>query len=263
MPHVPVRGVQVWAEWGDAKTGVPLAMVTGMANALDWLLPLARLLEADFQWASFDYPGCGRSGPTEKYDVAELADTTVALMQHLGHERFDVLGLSMGGMVVQELLVNHRDRVTGAVLVSSAVQQTALDIMAAAAGAPAAPLSPAERVRASVAAIFSPEFRAGDRFEDWAEWQTALAAPADALAGWLGAAAAHDVLDRLEQVDVPVLVVTGDADVLARPEHSKELAARLLNSRLVVVEGGAHGLVYEHPELVADAITEGSPAAAG
>jgi len=70
------------------------------------------------------------------------------------------------------------------------------------------------------------------------------------LAGQIGAALAHDVLEELKAISVPTMVATGTADKLIAPRNARRLAETIPGARLHEIEGGTHGLNFEHAEAL-------------
>src|SRR4051794_32559846 len=80
-------------------------------NHLAWGRPFSSLLEQSFEVVAFDNRGIGLSRPvSEAFTIAEMAADTVALLDALEIESAHVLGISMGGMIAQELALAHPGR---------------------------------------------------------------------------------------------------------------------------------------------------------
>src|SRR4051794_38173662 len=93
--------------------GEPLLLIMGMSGThLSWGDPFLEALRRDFEVAVYDHRGIGRSGPAAAgYSIADLADDAAGVLDALGWEKAHVVGISMGGMVAQELALAHFDRV--------------------------------------------------------------------------------------------------------------------------------------------------------
>src|SRR6478672_9228562 len=110
MPRLALAGTEL--NYERAGEGEPLLLIQGMtANLLAWGRPFSSLLEESFDVISFDNRGMGLSSPVrEEFSIAEMAADTAALLDELGVERAHVLGISMGGMIAQELALAHPER---------------------------------------------------------------------------------------------------------------------------------------------------------
>ena len=98
-------------------SGDPLLLIMGLATPSEgWMLQTPEFAE-HYRTIVYDNRGVGRSSkPAGPYTIHEMADDAVGLLDQLGVERAHVLGISMGGMIAQELVLHHPDRVRGLVL---------------------------------------------------------------------------------------------------------------------------------------------------
>jgi len=106
MPKVKVGDIEIYCE--IKGEGFPLVMIQGLSSSLEWWDP--RLIEAlskMFKLVLFDNRGAGRTDVSDrKYSVKLLAEDTAGLMDALGISEANILGISMGGMIAQELVLN-------------------------------------------------------------------------------------------------------------------------------------------------------------
>ena len=243
--------------------GFPLVMIMGLGGNLNWWDPrLIRGLSVNFKTIRFDNRGTGRSDASDReYTLRLLADDTAGLMEALGIPKAHVLGISMGGMVAQELALNHPEKVDRLVLCSTNCggsksippTQEALAILARIAGA-----SSAEEVaRMTVPLCFTQEFMDENK-EEIAHWtRQILKAPTSRVTYFqqVGAIGAFDAYERLPGIKLPTLVLHGKRDILVPPENGSILAEAIPNARLVYLEHSAHGL-SEDMDRVLQALTE-------
>jgi 3-oxoadipate enol-lactonase len=193
---------------------------------------------------------CGDTGPSpEPFTLTDLADDLLALMTRLGHERFFLVGVSMGGMISQELITRAPDRVVAAVLVSTWGSSN---------GAVLAPdptvVFPVGTTRYEIGCNLWSRL-AGPGFAEAhpevihqqalinAEHEITLESvlrQLDAIRQW-------DPGDALLEVDVPIALVHGDRDPLIPYENGVLLAQRL-GVDLVTYEGVGHGVGFERPD---------------
>ena len=121
---ISVRGLQarisVRPASGRLVDEPPLLLCNGIGASLEALQPLVDALDPDRGLVRFDVPGIGGSAlPPLPYPIAGLSSWVTALMARLGHRQFDVLGLSWGGGLAQQLAVQSRRRVRRVVLVAT------------------------------------------------------------------------------------------------------------------------------------------------
>jgi pimeloyl-ACP methyl ester carboxylesterase len=254
MPSVEVGGTELYYE--RAGEGEPLLLIQGMsATHRAWGRPFRAELERSFDCLIFDNRGMGRSGRAAlPFTVADLAGDTLGLLDALGIESAHVLGISMGGMVAQELALANPERVR------------TLTLGATYCGGPEGKLMDPEDLRLLSEAMasgdreavframweinLSPGFRAQEgeaRFAAFTEMAESLPAPSAVIVQQMQACAAHDTSSRLGDLGAPTLVVHGTEDRLLKVDNGRQIA-RLLEVEPVLLEGVGHLFWWEQPE---------------
>ena len=111
MPTLNVNDTDLYYE--RRGEGPPLLLIQGMTgHSLHWGEPFLTVLERDFELILYDHRGTGRSAPVEgSFTIADLAADADALLGALDIAHAHVLGISMGGMVAQELALTAPERV--------------------------------------------------------------------------------------------------------------------------------------------------------
>ncbi len=118
MPKVGVNDIQIYYEVHGE--GFPLIMIHGLGANTDWWERWVTELSKKFMTVIFDNRGAGRTDVSDRrYTIRLFADDTAGLMDNLGISRAHVLGLSMGGMIAQELVLNYPQKVEKLVLCST------------------------------------------------------------------------------------------------------------------------------------------------
>ena len=249
--------------------GEPLLLIQGLSgNHLHWREDFLTELERDFEVTAYDNRGMGRSGRVEgSFTIADLAEDALGLMDAIGLDRAHVLGISMGGMIAQELALRAPQRLL------------TLTLGCTNAGGPRSTPSNPDVFRPLVEAMMrrdrdaairaSWEMNVSKAFaakeQAWQEHRrlaTELPAPAPVIMEQLRAAAVHDVAEHLGRIEAPTLVIHGTEDVVIEPDNSRVIAAAIPDARLELLEGVGHMFWVEQPERSAQLIREHALAAA-
>jgi 3-oxoadipate enol-lactonase len=234
----------------ERGSGPALLLVPGIpAIASDWG-PLAERLSSSRRVIAYDNRGSGASTVTPApYTCAQLAGDAVALLDELGIERADVFGMSLGGMIAQELALGWPDRVSRLVLgcTHCGLEHAARPDREAGRAFAMETDDWAERMQALAPFAFSAE--AGpDLVGPFIEKKSSDVQDPEGYRGQIAAALSHDTYDRLPQIDCPTLIVTGDGDRVIPGASSEVLHERIPGSRLEVVADAGHLFFLERPE---------------
>jgi pimeloyl-ACP methyl ester carboxylesterase len=190
-----------------------------------------------------------------------MAADALGVLDGLGLERAHVLGVSMGGMVAQELALAHPDRVASLTLgcTSCGGTQSRATDQAVIRALTAAVLSRDQErmLRTGFQFVVSPQFAA-----DPAHYADFVAAarrhPADIplLMSQQAAVVAHDTYARLRALTVPTLVIHGTADQLLAAVNGDLVASLIAGARLELLEGAGHLFFWERPAQAARLVRE-------
>jgi pimeloyl-ACP methyl ester carboxylesterase len=258
---VDVGDIQL--DYERTGSGPPLLLIMGMSGtALHWGEPLLQRLREDFDVIAYDHHGVGASTPLDgPITIAEMAGDAAGLLDALALDSAHVMGISMGGMIAQELALAHPERIRTLTLGctycggegSALAADEDLQRLVAALGS-----GDRERaLRASWEINVSPEMAADAqayaRFHDIAE-RRAVAVPV--IMQQLQACLAHDTRERLPQLALPTLVVHGAADRLVPVQNGRLIASLIPAARLEVFDGVGHMFVWERPERSAGLVRE-------
>lgn len=253
-----LRDHRFWYEThGEAGTPVILIMGFGISGRA-WA-PQVEGLKAEHRVVIFDNRGIGQTETSKTpYGFADLADDTVALMDHLGFERAHVVGVSMGGMIAQHLALRHQDRLQSlgliATLPGGSLRHTVPSASALALFARANTSKGEARFAALRKLLYTKQFLAETTPEQhFSEVNLEIfAVPADTTTrlNQLRAVLAHDVTRDLPRVKTPTLIVKPEDDILVRPENSDRIAALLPNATVLRLKGAGHGVTHQHRDVV-------------
>jgi len=261
MPNVDAGGTELYYERSGG--GEPLLMIQGMsATRLAWGRPFLSELEQSFECIVFDNRGMGESGQAElPFTIADLAADTAGLLDALGLETVHVLGISMGGMIAQELALAHPERIRTLTIGASYCGGPSSTLMAPEdlqmLGAAAASGDRNQVFRAMWEINLSPGFREDNaRYAAFTEMAEALPAPQPVVLQQMQACAQHDTHDRLGEIDLPTLVIHGDVDRLLGPGNGRLIASLIPGARLEMLPRIGHMFWWEEPRRSAELVRE-------
>jgi len=261
LTKIRVNDIQMYYEVNGE--GFPLIMIMGLGANLDWWDPrMIQALSKNFKTVMFDNRGAGRTEVSDKNYTSRLfADDTAGLMDALSVSRAYVLGISMGGMIAQELAINYPEKVEKLVLCSTACggketvmpsEEVLVSNMRAGSAA-----SPEESAGMFVSICLTKEFMDKNSYFVESMTKRILRAPIspEAFQRQTNAVMAFSSFDRLSGIKAPTLVLAGKRDVLIPPENGSILAKAIPSAKFVLLERSAHGLA-EDIEEATNAITE-------
>jgi 3-oxoadipate enol-lactonase len=244
MPIVTCQGLDLfYAERGE---GVPLIFLNGLAGDHQYWMGQLRAFSKRFRCLALDNRDAGQSSyATASYRIADLAGDVAGLMEQLNLPAAHVVGLSLGGMIAQELALAHPARVRSLFLVGTVGKCDAwfgatLDAYSC--------LRRQVRDTCEFFQVLLPWLVSHRYFEqpERADWLKAILGQhshpqkIDGFFRQFEAIRGHDALDRLGQVRCPVLVAAGEDDMIAPPRYARQIADRIPHARLAVMPGIGH-----------------------
>lgn len=227
---------------GDGKT---IVFVHGLSDNLNYWNILTTELKNDFQVLSFDLRGHGESTDNDSKTSIDLyQDDLYQLLKALNIDNAVFVGLSLGGNIILDLALNHPEMVNGLIVMSSFSEQS-------------------ERL----SKIFK-DFEDGidngfveffdtilpytlteEMLEEHREtlenlkWEAANVANTEGIKKGILAGNSFDITDRLNEIDVPTLVIAGGEDDLTDLETQKKISDNIKDSKLIVLEDTKHNLL--------------------
>ena len=260
MPRISVNGLGLYYEIeGD---GEPVVLIPGFAAGRWIWFKQTSELARNFRVIIFDPRGVAASDkPEGPQTIGLLADDVAHLLQTIGCESAHVVGASFGGFVAQEFALKYPSMTRKLVLCCTSFggpnhvvpTPETLRELASTKG-----LNSEERMRANLLLAFSPEYVRTEVAE--VDHVVHLRAINDVpehvyLSQWQ-AAMSFDAESRVEQIDKPTLVLSGDADVIVPVQNSRNLAAKIPGAELRIVEGGSHTFFIERAAEFNRIVTE-------
>ena len=228
----------------------PLLMIQGLGTDMSGWTLQRLAFSPRYRTIALDNRGAGRSDkPFGRYQLEEMADDAVAVLDAAGVERAHVMGASMGGAIAQLVALRHPERVQSLILACTACSnhQWRRELLSEWA-AIANERGMGEMAKRAAHWVMAP--RSVRRFWPAVGWfgPLALSLPAHAFSSQVRAIldAPEQMAEVLATVVAPTLVVVGNQDNLTPRGDSEELAERIPGAELVVISGAAHGLMIEH-----------------
>jgi pimeloyl-ACP methyl ester carboxylesterase len=258
--YANLPGVRIWYR-DTGGTGVPIVLLhatTGSSRVWEYQFPV--FTENGFRVIAYDRRGFGRS----VIDPAGAqpgtgADDLQALMNHLGIDRFHLVGTAGGGFVALDYALSFPERLRSLVVASSIGGVQDEEFLAL-----SRRIRPSPQFEALPPEIreVGPSYRAAnpEGTRRWVELERVSRPPGvPNAAAALGAppgplAPAQTMRNRvtfsvLEGIKVPTLLITGDADMFAPPYVLRLFAARIKNAESVIVPEAGHSAYWEQPEV--------------
>jgi pimeloyl-ACP methyl ester carboxylesterase len=251
--YAGLPGVRLWYvdSGGSGEPVVFMHAATGSVRVWGYQIPA--FTEAGYRFIAYDRRGWGRSviDPTG-VQPGTAADDLLALMNHLGVDRFHLVGTAAGGFGSFDFALSFPQRLRSLVVANSIGGVQDEDF-----------LELGRRIRPPQFAALPPEvrelgpsYRAGnpEGTRRWVELEhvsrpAGPAAPAQTRRNAM-------TLSLLEKITVPTLLITGGADLYAPPPVMRLFAARIRSSEFVVVPEAGHSTYWEQPDVFNRAVID-------
>jgi 3-oxoadipate enol-lactonase len=238
--------------------GPAVLLVMGLGMTLTAWWRTVPVLAGSFRVLAFDNRGVGRSDPAPlPYTVAQMADDAVAVLDAAGEDAAHVYGISLGGMIAQEVALRHPERVRALVLGATTPggsRATAPEDSALGFFARAAAMGTEETAWASVPLIYAERTRRrhADRIADDIARRVRFPVDSRAYGRQVAAAVAHSTSARLRHITAPTLVVHGEEDAIVPPGNARVLADAIPDARLRLLPRAGHLYVTDDPRADRD-----------
>lgn len=269
MPTVNVNGLEMYYELEGS--GPTVVLIGGLSqDHLGWAFQVPALAAAGYQVLSFDNRDAGQTAQSSApYTILQFVDDTVGLMQAAGIGAAHIVGLSMGGMIAQEIAIRHPERVTSLALVATGAAMEPENARIIRAWKAARPhCDDLDFVMMLSSWLFTHRFfQQVEAVQGFLQLVSSNPFPQSA-AGFqrqCDAVLAHDTRDRLSQIRVPTQVIVGAEDTLTPLRYSEALAVAIPGAKLTVVPDASHVLTIERADAFNRVLLEflGSVGSAG
>jgi pimeloyl-ACP methyl ester carboxylesterase len=265
MPTAELDDVELYYEINGE--GTPLVMITGFSENLDvWdiLVPSVASLSKCFKVVTLDNRGTGRSSkPDGPYSIRTMADDVANLLDYLSIGKANVLGVSMGGMIAQEVGINHPKNVEKLVLVCTSPggskwydfpgQREAFKKLEWYFNPPPN-MTESQLMDEVLRLVFYPKFLE-EELDKIMSISTEYPTVAATLEKQYEACLEHDTFNRLDLIRAKTLVIHGEDDLLLFSYGARLLSNRIPYARLLMVNEAGHCVLEEkwediYPDLL-------------
>jgi pimeloyl-ACP methyl ester carboxylesterase len=234
MTIADVNGLQLYYE--EHGSGHPLVLLHGGLHTIDLSFGrLIPLLAPSHRLIAVEVQGHGRTADIDRKPTYDnMADDVAALLDHLGIERADVFGFSLGALVGIELGLRHPDRVDRLVLAAAHFRQDGYHDLSD----PASVRMPTPAEFAEMEEAYRRVAPDPGHFEAIAEKMNGVV---HSDPGWSD--------EEMRRIAAPALLVIGDTDFV-RIEHAAEMLDLIPNAQLAVLPGTRHTEVIHRVEVL-------------
>ena len=237
--------------WDQRGDGDPLLLLMGLGYSSEAWHRMRPGLAERYRTVALDNRGTGRTtAPDGAYTIAAMAEDARAVLDAADAERAHVFGMSMGGLIAQQLALDHPERVASLILGCTPVvgpdavrpEPDASRMVIARAHMP-----PEEAARAAIPFVYHPRTPASlieqdlDVRRPWFPRPEAYRAQLLAMLGW-------ESYRRVGEITAPALVIHGELDRLVPAANAAVTVRRIPHARLVLLERASHTFTTDQPE---------------
>ncbi|MFB5763281.1 alpha/beta fold hydrolase [Paenibacillus medicaginis] len=257
MNKVFVNGVNICYE--SAGEGFPLIGILGRDSNMNWWHPTMKEgLSESNRFTMLDNRGTGGSdAPDEAYNISDMAKDVVGLMDALDIDKAHILGISMGGMIAQEIAIEFPKRVAKLILCSttSGVTRALPSLrMLKWMSRKSSNFSPQDTLQMLFSHTYIQENP--DRITEFIERMQIAPPNPRSMEIHQQAVKKFDSYERLGRITAPTLILHGEEDWVFRPKHAKILNQRITGSKLLMMPNASHGIFSQEGPKVLDEIRQ-------
>jgi 3-oxoadipate enol-lactonase len=249
MPFANNDGTRIF--WEQDGAGDPLLLIMGLGLTHALWHRTRTALAPHYRLILFDNRGVGQSGrPPGPYSIEQMAADAVAVLDSAAIDSAHVFGISMGGMIAQELALSHPARVRKLILGCTAcggpkavrAEPAAADMLMNRAS-----MSPEDALKASLPFIYDPSTPRERIEKDLALRRREYPEP-EAYAAQLQGILRWESYSRLSRITAPTLVIHGEHDRLVPPGNGALIAENIPGAKLVILSNASHIFPTDQPE---------------
>ncbi len=251
--EVETTSVELYYEVHGPENAPAIMFIGGWAS-YHWIwFRQIPMISKKYRCIVFDNRGAGRSSkPDYPYTIKMMADDTVGLLEVLGIEKAHILGISMGGLIAQQVALSYPERLRSLIIVSShfgGPNQVHMDdrTMACLIAVPTETISAEEARDMRYQATFSPGFlqENKDILEQIEKWIAKYPAPIYAQVHQSSATGAFNSEKELGRITAPTLVIHGTADKAVPTGNAELIVKKIPGAKKALIEDAAHFCIIE------------------
>ncbi|MGW8319017.1 MAG: alpha/beta fold hydrolase [Candidatus Promineifilaceae bacterium] len=246
MPSITIDGRQLfYTKQGRASAVPDLLLLHGAGGShLVWPAELRRLGLGRVY--ALDLPGHGRSVPPVAQTIGDYATIVLNFIKAIGSPHLVVAGHSMGGAIAQMIGLYRPSYLAGLVLIGTGARLKVTDHILG---------QITTDFEGTIAFLAALQWADDTRHELVAQATELLRDNSpEILQADFSACNSFDIMDQLEKIEVPTLVIVGAADVMTPQKYSRYLVDHIAEAHLVTIPDAGHMVFLEQPEATASAI---------
>ena len=252
-------GARIAWEADGPEDAPAVLLIMGLAYPAAMWFRLVPALAERYRVIRVDNRGAGHTGdvPGAPYTVETMAGDCLAVLDAAGVDAAHVVGISMGGLMAQEIALTAPERVLSLCLTAThpGIAHAVVNPDAMAMLMKRGEMTPQEAAEASVPYNYAPATSRERIEEDWAVRFPLAATNEGYLAQAMGTSQ-WDGFDRIDGITARTLVLHGELDALVPPENGRVIAERIPGAELVLVPDANHVLMTDQPEQVAKVLLD-------
>lgn len=244
MPIAHLNNINIYYE--THGTGEPLLLIMGLGgDSSHWSLQVP-LLAQHYQVITFDNRGAGRSdAPLDNYTTEIMAQDAALLLAHLNIATAHVLGFSMGGYIAQQLALQHPTKIKSLILSHCGARSSERSryLMATMARMTTEGVAREIRLRSFIPWMFSAGFLADEHALNNLTNLALNPLYPQSKQGYIGQITAvrqHDTHDAIQQLRMPILLMTSREDLLIPYQQVQAMTQYLPHAQVALLERGGH-----------------------
>ncbi len=240
------NGTKIAYQLMGNSSETPLVMVMGLSGVKEDWRSLSKNLAQHRQIIVLDNRGLGESdlapGP---YSIELMASDVIAVTEALGISKFDLLGMSMGGMISQQLAAHSPHLIRKLILMSTShggPNQAPMNVASAQAFQLDPGASAFEKTSKIMSVNFTPEWIQAnpEAFADAVRESLRWRRSAKGILNQISAIINFNLEDVIQNIDLPVLVIHGTEDQLLDFANGEMIANKIPGAKLLAIQGAGH-----------------------